>query len=672
MMGHGRAGGPMRGGGGPGGPGGGGRSPGGPGPGGMGMMLPAEKAKDFRGAARRLIAALGPERRLVIAVIVLAVASVAATLMGPRLLGEATNVIFRGAIGSMLGEMGLGNVPAAAVSAGLRAQGQDGMADMIETMQVVPGEGIDFGALAGILGLVSVLYLAGALLGWMQAWIMAGVTQRTVYRLRREVDEKLGRLPLATFDRGSRGDLLSRVTNDIDNINQSLQQVLTQLITALLTVIGVLGIMLLMSPLLALISILAVPLSVIVTMLIAKRSQSQFAVQWAETGRLNGHVEEQITGHLIVRLFGRQEAAIAEFDARNASLHDASRTAQFLSGLIQPAMTFISNLNYVAICVIGGVQVATGQLTLGQVQAFIQYSRQFTFPIMQVASMANVIQSGVASAERVFALLDEPEEVPDPVTPVVLPQPVRGRVAFERVSFRYLPEKPLIAGLDLLVEPGSRVAIVGPTGAGKTTLVNLLMRFYDVDEGRITLDGIDIRDLRRDDLRRAYGMVLQDAWLFSGTIAENIRYGARGEVSEAAFQAAVEAAHVDHFARTLPAGYETQLTDDATAISAGEKQLITIARAFLADPPILILDEATSSVDTRTEVLIQRAMRRLMEGRTAFVIAHRLSTIRDADRILVVREGSIVEQGTHAELLAAGGVYHGMYASQFADAADAA
>jgi ATP-binding cassette subfamily B protein len=411
----------------------------------------------------------------------------------------------------------------------------------------------------------------------------------------------------------------------------------------------------------------------VTALLIARRSQKQFAAQWASTGSLNGHIEEMHTGHSIVKLFGRQEQAIAEFDRRNAELYEASYRAQFISGIIQPAMTFISNLNYVAICVIGGVQVATGQMSLGDVQAFIQYSRQFTMPIIQVASIANVIQSAVASAERVFELLDEAEEVPDPVTPAVLPVAAAGvasgRVTFEDVAFRYVPDRPLIEDLDLVVEPGQTVAIVGPTGAGKTTLVNLLMRFYDVDRGRITVDGIETRQLTRDALRRTFGMVLQDAWLFKGTIRENILYGAdAGSVSEEAFRAAADAAHVDHFVRTLPDGYDTVLDDDATNVSAGEKQLLTIARAFLADPPILILDEATSSVDTRTEVLIQRAMKTLMEGRTSFVIAHRLSTIRDADVILVMRDGRIVEQGTHDELLAAHGFYQELYSSQFEEA----
>jgi ATP-binding cassette subfamily B multidrug efflux pump len=642
--------------------------PGGP-PGHMFMQMPAGRSRDFRGSFRRLLGELRPESPRIVVVLVLAVISVFFVIIGPRILGNATDVIFEGVVGRQLGEMGLSGVPKDQIVAGLRAAGEDNFADMLESMDVVPGVGIDFGLLAQILALAAAIYILSSLFAWGQAYIMAGVTQRTVYRLRRRVDEKLGRLPLAYFDRESRGDILSRVTNDIDNISQTLQQSLTQLITSVLTVIGVLIMMLTISPLLAAISLLAVPVSLVVTVLIASRSQKQFAAQWEQTGALNGHVEEMHTGHAIVKLFGRQEEAIAEFDERNEALFQASFKAQFISGTIQPAMMFISNLNYVAIAVIGGVQVATGQMSLGDVQAFIQYSRQFTMPIVQAASIVNVLQSAVASAERVFELLDEREEQPDPVAPRILEEPAVGRVAFEGVSFRYEPDKPLIEDLDLVAEPGQTIAIVGPTGAGKTTLVNLLMRFYDVDAGRVTVDGIDTRELTRDNLRRTFGMVLQDTWLFSGTIRENIEYGADDPVvAESRLVEAAEAAHVDHFVRTLPDGYETVLDDEATNVSAGEKQLLTIARAFLADPPILILDEATSSVDTRTEVLIQKAMAKLMRGRTSFVIAHRLSTIRDADLILVMNDGRIVERGTHAQLLEARGFYHELYASQFEEA----
>ena len=504
----------------------------------------------------------------------------------------------------------------------------------------------------------------------MQSWIMAGVSQRTVYRLRRDVDHKIARLPLRYFDSHPRGDTLSRMTNDIDNIATSLQQTMTQLITAVCTIVGVLVMMLLISPLLAVVSLLTVPVSIVITIAIAKRSQTQFAAQWARTGALNGHIEEMHTGHAIVKAFGRQDEAIEEFDEKNEALYQASRKAQFLSSTIQPALQIVANINYVAICVIGGLQVASGQMSLGDVQAFVQYSRMFTMPITQTATIANVIQSAIASAERVFELLDETEEVADPAEPVRLAAPA-GRVELRDISFRYEPDRPLIEHLDLTVEPGETVAIVGPTGAGKTTLVNLLLRFYDVDAGTILIDGIDVRTLTRDDLRSAFGMVLQDTWLFNGTIRENIAYGDPSANEEHILAAAADA-HVDHFVRTLPDGYDTVIDDDATNVSQGEKQLLTIARAFLADPRILILDEATSSVDTRTEVLIQRAMNRLMKGRTSFVIAHRLSTIRDADTILVMDHGRIVEHGTHQGLLAKGGFYADLYESQFGEPLEAA
>ena len=645
-----------------------------PGPGGPGghggpmgfASMSAAKSKDFRGSFRRLLGELRPERALVAGVMAFAVVSVLFAVIGPKLLGNATNLIFEGVVGKQLPP----GISKDAAVAGLRASGQDTLADMLASMDVVPGQGIDFGALGGILLIMAGIYVASAIFSWAQAYIMAGVTQRTVYRLRRRVDEKLGRLPLAYFDRESRGDILSRVTNDIDNIAQTLQQSLTQLITSLFTVVGVLVMMFWISPLLAVISLLVVPLAMVVTIVIAKRSQTQFAAQWERTGTLNGHVEEMHSGHAIVKAFGRQREAIETFDRENEALFQASFKAQFISGTIQPAMTIVSNLNYVAICVIGGVRVASGTMSLGDVQAFIQYSRQFTMPIIQTASIMNVLQSAVASAERVFELLDEAEQVPETTSPRELER-VAGRVAFERVSFRYLPDTPLLDDLDLVAEPGHTIAIVGPTGAGKTTLVNLLMRFYEIDGGRITVDGVDIREMTRDHLRSTFGMVLQDAWLFGGTIRENIAYGREGATGEEILEAA-RAAHVDHFVRTLPDGYDTVLDDDATNVSQGEKQLLTIARAFLADPEILILDEATSSVDTRTEVLIQRAMGRLVKGRTSFVIAHRLSTIRDADTILVMDRGRIVEQGTHAELLARRGFYHELYSSQFDEALEPA
>jgi ATP-binding cassette subfamily B protein len=634
----------------------------------MGMGMPTARSKDFSGAMRRLLGQLAPELPLVLLVVVLAVVSVTFAVLGPRLLGEATNQIFAGIMSTQL------NIPAGETKdqfvAGLRVQGQNQLADLVASLNLVPGRGVDFGALGQLLAILVGIYLLSSVFSWIQAYVMAGVTQRTVYRLREQVDRKLARLPLRYFDSHPRGDVLSRVTNDIDNIGQSLQQSLTQLITSLLTIVGVLVMMLLISPILALVSLLAVPLSLVVTSLIIKRSQPQFVAQWASTGVLNGHVEEMHTGHSIVKLFGRQRQAIAIFDAENDRLYDASYRAQFISGIIQPAMNLIANLNYVAIAVIGGVRVASGLQSLGDIVAFIQYSRQFTFPLIQTASIVNVLQSAAASAERVFELLDEAEEIPDTATPTPLPH-VRGAVGFEDVSFRYEADAPLIEHLNLQVDAGDTVAIVGPTGAGKTTLVNLLMRFYELDGGRITVDGIDTRDLTRDELRRTFGMVLQDTWLFHGTIRENIAYG-REDATEAELTAAAEAAHVDHFVRTLPDGYDTVIDDDATNLSAGEKQLLTIARAFLADPRILILDEATSSVDTRTEVLIQRAMLRLMEDRTTFVIAHRLSTIRDADTILVMEHGRIVEQGTHDELLGRRGAYFRLYEAQFAEPLDEA
>lgn len=624
---------------------------------------PAAKSRNFKGSFRRLLAELRPEALLIAFVMLLAIVSVVLAVIGPKILGTATDVLFAGVVGR---ELPPGVTQEQAVEA-LRAAGNDNMADMLASMtNVVPGQGVDFDALAGILVLAALVYIASSLFAWAQGYIMAGVTQRTVYRLRRRVDEKLGRLPLAYFDRESRGDILSRVTNDIDNIGQTLQQSLTQLITAFFTVIGVLAMMFWISPLLAVISLLVVPASIVVTVIIASRSQKHFAAQWERTGTLNGHIEEMHTGHAVVKAFGRQREAIEKFDEENRALYEASWRAQFISGTIQPAINILANLNYVAIAVIGGLQVATGAMSLGDVQAFIQYSRQFTMPIIQTASIMNVLQSAVASAERVFELLDEGEQVAESATPTVLGH-VEGKVAFEKVSFRYLPDTPLIEDLDLVAEPGHTIAIVGPTGAGKTTLVNLLMRFYEIDGGRITIDGVDIRELTRDGLRDTIGMVLQDAWLFGGTIRENIAYGRLDATDEEIMEAA-RAAHVDHFVRTLPGGYDTVLDDDATSVSAGEKQLLTIARAFLSDPDILVLDEATSSVDTRTEVLIQRAMARLMRSRTSFVIAHRLSTIRDAELILVMNDGAIVEQGTHAELLARRGFYYELYSSQFEEA----
>ena len=627
-----------------------------------GPGLPAEKPKNLKGSFLRLAGTLRPEAPRIALVIALAILSVTCAVVGPKILGNATDIIFDGVVSQQIPD---GLTQQQAVDA-LRASGQTQQADLLASLTLTPGQdGVDFTALRNTLLFVAAVYLLSSLFAWGQSYIMAGVTQRTVYRMRRDVDAKLSRLPLKYFDSHPRGDTLSRVTNDIDNIANSLQQTLTQLITALCTIIGVIAIMFWISPLLAVISLLTVPLSIAVTVFVAKRSSQQFAAQWMQTGKLNGHVEEMHTGHSIVKAFGRQQEAIETFDQENEQLFQASFKAQFLSGTIQPVMAFIANLNYVAICVIGGIQVANGQMSLGDVQAFVQYSRQFTMPITQTASIANVIQSAIASAERVFELLDEGEESREVELVGARPN-VAGRVELENVSFRYLPEVPLIEDLNLVVEPGQMVAIVGPTGAGKTTLVNLLMRFYEIDSGRITIDGIDSRAMSRDELRSTFGMVLQDTWLFHGTIRENIAYG-REDVTEEEIVEAAKAAHVDHFVRTLPDGYDTILDDDATNVSQGEKQLLTIARAFLADRRILILDEATSSVDTRTEILIQRAMSKLMLGRTSFVIAHRLSTIRDAHTILVMDHGRIVEQGTHEALLARHGFYFDLYDSQFAE-----
>ena len=631
-----------------------------------GAMMPGEKARDFKGSLKRLFGYLKPHKTQLIIVMVLSIVCVVLTIAGPKILGKATNILFEGVIGKQL-PPGLGKEQIISM---LKAAGKDQMAEMVAGMNIVPGAGVDFEAIKRILLILVGIYIANALFSWLQHYIMAGISQRTVYSLRKEADAKLGRLPLKYYDSNTRGEILSRVTNDIDNIASTLQQSLTQLVTATFTVIGVLIMMFSISPLLAAIALVVLPLGVIVTLFIAKRSQKQFAEQWDSTGALNGHIEEMYTGHRIVKAFNRQQEAIDEFDKENDRLYQASFKAHFISSTIQPAMQFINNLNYVAICVIGGMKVANGVLSLGDVQAFIQYSRQFTQPIVQTASIMNVLQSTVASAERVFELLDEEEETPDTENPVVL-EKVEGHVVFKNVSFRYKPDVPLIEDMSLEVKPGQTVAIVGPTGAGKTTVVNLLMRFYELDGGSISIDGVDIRDMARNDLRRLFGMVLQDTWLFNGTIRDNIAYG-REDATEEEILAAARAAHVDHFVRTLPKGYDTELGDEASNISQGQKQLLTIARAFLADPDILILDEATSSVDTRTEVLIQEAMAELMRGRTSFVIAHRLSTIRNADTILVMDNGRIVEQGNHEELMAARGFYYDLYNSQFAGAYDEA
>jgi ATP-binding cassette subfamily B protein len=630
----------------------------------MGMAMPTAKPMDFRGSLRRVLGELRPERLRLGLVVLFTLGSVGAVVVGPKVLGWATDVIFGGVIGRMLPA---GVTQAEAVE-GMRAQGQDKLADMLAAMDgVVPGQGIDFTELRRVLLIALALYLASWLFGYVQGLITTGLVQRTVFRLRERVEAKIGRLPLSYVDRQPRGELLSRVTNDIDNLAQTLQQTLSQLISSALTIVGVLVMMFWISPLLGVIALVMIPASGVVTMVIAKRAQPQFVEQWKRTGTLNAHVEEMYTGHALVKVFGQQKAASDTFHTENEALYEATFKANLISGLIHPAMMFLGNLNYVAIAVVGGLQVASGNLSLGAVQAFIQYSRQFTQPIMQVASMMNLLQSGIASAERVFELLDAPEQSAEPVDGPK-PAPIQGRVAFEDVSFRYEEDSPLIDDLSLVAEPGQTVAIVGPTGAGKTTLVNLLMRFYELDGGRITLDGVDVATMDREDLRSGIGMVLQDTWLFGGTIADNIAYGREGATREEVLEAA-RVTHVDRFVRTLPDGYETVIDEEAGNVSTGEKQLLTIARAFLADPAILVLDEATSSVDTRTEVLVQHAMAALRHGRTSFVIAHRLSTIRDADTILVMESGAIVEQGSHAELIAAEGAYARLYASQFAAAA---
>ncbi|HZK74666.1 MAG TPA: ABC transporter ATP-binding protein, partial [Clostridia bacterium] len=592
------------------------------------------------------------------------VTSVVLMVIGPKILGRATDLIFSGYIGKRLPA----GLTTDQVVAAARASGNANIADMLARMHVIPGQGIDFGALGSVLLLALGLYLASAVFSWMQGYLLNDVVQGTVFKLRQDVEDKLSRLPLQFFDGQPRGELLSRVTNDIDNVSLSLQQTISQMLTGVLTVVGVLVMMFVVSPLLAVIALVTVPVSIIVATQVGKRSQKLFVAQWRHTGALNGHIEEAFTGHELVKVFGRQREVEEVFRERNEQLFQASFGAQFISGLIMPAMMFVGNLSYVAIAVIGGVRVATGTMSLGDVQAFIQYSRQFTQPLTQVASMANLLQSGVASAERVFELLDAQEQKPDVVNAVV-PESRHGRVEFEHVSFRYQADQPLIDDLSLVAEPGQTIAIVGPTGAGKTTLVNLIMRFYELDSGRITLDGIDITTMRRDDLRSQIGMVLQDTWLFGGTIRDNIAYG-NPRATEAEIHAAAEATFVDRFVKSLPLGYDTIIDDEGSNVSAGEKQLLTIARAFLADPSLLILDEATSSVDTRTEVLVQHAMAALRSDRTSFVIAHRLSTIRDADLILVMESGRIVEHGTHQQLLATHGAYHRLYASQFRGAAE--
>ncbi len=596
------------------------------GPGGHGGS--GEKAVNFLPSLRRLAGQLGPELSKIATVVLMIIVGTIANSVGPAILGNAT--------------------------------------DLIYNATVIDKTPIDFMAVARVLLGATAVYLVYFLLAWSSAWMINGIVQRSIYRMRQQVSDKLTRLPLKYFDGQPRGELLSRVTNDVDNISQTLQQTLSQILTNLFTLIGVLVMMFYISWILALVALISIPVGMVVTMVIGKRSQKLFARTWKATGELNSQIEEAYTGHDLVKVFGRRREIAEQFRVKNSELFEASFGAQFVSGIIMPVMFFVGNLNYVVIAVVGGLLVAGGGLGIGSVQAFIQYSRMFTQPITSLASMANLLQSGVASAERIFEVLDAEEESAD--ASGVLAQPVSGRVSFEDVHFSYTAERPLISGLNLVAEPGATVAIVGPTGAGKTTLVNLILRFYDLDAGRITLDGTDITNVPRKALRDEIGMVLQDAWLFGGTIRDNIAYGREG-ATEDEIMAAAKATYVDRFVHSLPLGYDTVINDEASNLSAGEKQLITIARAFLSDPSILILDEATSSVDTRTELLVQRAMKKLRADRTSFVIAHRLSTIRDADTILVMEDGAIVEQGNHEQLLAARGAYHRLYQAQFAAAA---
>ena len=618
------------------------------------QQAPAEKSRDFKGSALRLVKRLIPQRGMAAGVMVCSIFGIAIGVIGPRILGHATDLLFNGVIGRQL-PAGLTKDEAIAAA---RARGDNTFADLLSGMNVVPGQGVDFGAVGRTLALALGLYLVAALLVWMQARLLNVTVQRTVMALRSDVENKVHRLPLSHFDTRQRGELLSRVTNDIDNIQTSVSVTVSQLLTSILTVLAVLVMMLTISPLLTLITVLTVPLSLLATRAITKRSQKMFVAQWRNTGRLNAHIEETYSGFTVVKTFGHRAGAREQFSEYNDDVFHASFGAQFFSGLVSPATNFIGNLSYVGVAVVGGLQVATGQITLGSIQAFIQYVRQFNQPLTQVAAMYNTLQSGVASAERVFDFLDEPEESPDrdAALPTLSTAP---RVEFDHVSFAYREDTPVIEDLSLLALPGSTTAIVGPTGVGKTTLVNLLMRFYDVDSGRILIDGVDTATISRHTLRSRIGMVLQDTWLFAGTIRDNIAYG-RPDASEDEVVEAAKAAYVDRFVHTLPDGYDTLVSDGGGSISAGEKQLITIARAFLARPQLLILDEATSSVDTRTELLIQQAMGELRRDRTSFIIAHRLSTIRDADLILVMEAGRIVEQGTHDELLARQGAYWAM------------
>ncbi|MBU3193327.1 ABC transporter ATP-binding protein [Clostridium algidicarnis] len=638
--------------------------------GGPAMGRPVEKAKDFKGTMKRLITYLRPRRVSLIVVFIFAILSTVFSIVSPKVMGKATTKLFEGIMGKMALEKLLPQLDTLTKLSKNPATATPDVANSIsavnkkisEIMSLNGGK-IDFDYIAHIVFILIGLYAISAIFAYVQQYVMAGVAQKTVFNMRKDVDEKLSRLPLKYFDSHTHGEILSRVTNDIDTVSSTLQQSLTQLITSVVTIIGIIVMMLTISPILTLVTIVTLPLSIFVTTNIAKRSQKYFADQQNALGRLNGHVEEMYTGHKIVKAFGHEHKSIGEFNYINEELYNVGWKAQFISGIIMPLMNFINNIGYVLVCVVGGIFVTKGRINLGDIQAFIQYSRQFGQPIVQTANIVNILQSTVAAAERVFEVLDEVEEIQDADITQVIESP-KGEVKFENVNFGYEKDAMLIENMNIDVKPGQTIAIVGPTGAGKTTIVNLLMRFYEIDEGKITIDGIDIRDLKRGDLRNIFGMVLQDTWLFNGTIRDNIGYGRLGATEDEIILAA-KAAHADHFIRTLPEGYDTILNEEASNISQGQKQLLTIARAILLDPSVLILDEATSSVDTRTEIYIQKAMTKLMQGRTSFVIAHRLSTIRDADLILVMNNGSIIEKGSHEELLEENGFYADLYNSQF-------